>query len=216
MTVKFESYRPPAALPIRQRDLSRCPDRQGHRRPTDLGGAVATLAAVLLKIPCRSAGQRRASRQSASSSSIWHPDQIWPLSSRRFDHHPGECHGAAGRRPMLDQTSALVDSIPTQKISPLLDESHKALGGADTTWDRCSTRRPPHSRCRRCGPADAHPDRRQPAAARRSGAIRRRHPHLVAQPGRGDRQVAADDQQWRTILRDGPGAADERPGCSTR
>ena len=44
--------------------------------------------------------------------------------------------------PMLDQLSTLVDSIPKDRISELLDESFKAFNGAGPDFSRWSTPRP--------------------------------------------------------------------------
>ena len=112
--------------------------------------------------------------------------------------------------PMLDQMSALVDSIPTQKIAPLLDESHKALGGAGydlgSLFDSASTlSRDANGVAQQMRTLIEDSRPLLDGQAQSADAIRTWSHSLAGVTG----QVAADDQQWRTILRDGPGAADE-------
>lgn len=112
--------------------------------------------------------------------------------------------------PMLDQMSALVQSIPSGQLGGLLDESYKALNG--TGYDLGSLF-----------------DSSAQLAADLNGVgdnaralIDDSRPLLDGQAGSVDairtwarslagitQQVAADDSQVRTILRTGSGAADE-------
>ena len=112
--------------------------------------------------------------------------------------------------PMLDQMSALVDSIPTGKLSGLLDESFKALNGtgndlgalfdasgrlaaglaetADTTRDLIEDSRPLLD-----------------GQAEKADTIRA----WAADMAGITEQIATRDPEVRTILRTGVGAADE-------
>ena len=112
--------------------------------------------------------------------------------------------------PMLDQMSALVDSIPKDRIGPLLDESFKAFGGAGddfgTLLDSAST-------LSRDGNAVADrtraliDDGREllDGQAQSVDAIRTWSRSLAGVTG----QLSANDPQWRSLLHTGPGAADE-------
>ena len=99
--------------------------------------------------------------------------------------------------PMLDQVSTLVDSIPEDRISDLLDESFKAFNGAGPDFGSLIdsgatlTERPQ----RRLRP-DARADRRQWAAAGFAGRDHRLDPDVGAQPRR-----ASPGSSRRTIRR---------------
>ncbi len=113
--------------------------------------------------------------------------------------------------PMLDQVSKLVDSIPEDRLSDLLDESFKALQRCRRRLPvRCSTRRPTMTDDLN-GVSDQTPraDRRQWAAAGFAGRDHRRDPDVGAQPGRrhragrAERPAIAGDPAARTRLRAG-------------
>lgn len=112
--------------------------------------------------------------------------------------------------PMLDQMSALVDSIPTGTLSGLLDQSYAALNG--TGYELGSLF---DSSARLAADANA-------TGGRMRTLIDDSEPLLDGQAQKADaittwarslagitRQVADDDQAVRTILQTGPGAADE-------
>jgi virulence factor Mce-like protein len=112
--------------------------------------------------------------------------------------------------PMLDQASALIDSVPKDRISELLDESYKALNGAaydlGSLLDSSSTV---------IGDANS-------AAEQTRSLIDDSGPLLEGQAQSADSlrlwarslagvtgQLANNDPQLRTLLATGPGAADE-------
>lgn len=112
--------------------------------------------------------------------------------------------------PMLDQMSALVDSIPTGTLSGLLDESYVALNGSGYELGSLFD-----SSARLAADADSAGDRMR-------NLITDSEPLLDGQAQKADaittwarslagitRQIADDDQAVRTILQTGPGAADE-------
>lgn len=112
--------------------------------------------------------------------------------------------------PMLDQMSALVDSIPTGTLSGLLDESYAALNGSGYELGSLFD-----SSARLAADADSAGDRMR-------NLITDSEPLLDGQAQKADaittwarslagitRQIAGDDQAVRTILQTGPGAADE-------
>lgn len=112
--------------------------------------------------------------------------------------------------PMLDQVSALVDSVPKDKINALLDESFRGLDGAD--YDIGSLL---DSSATIVADADA-------VAAQTRSLIDDSRPLLDGQAQSADsirtwarsvagitEQLAANDPQVRTVLDAGPGAADE-------
>lgn len=112
--------------------------------------------------------------------------------------------------PMLDQMSALVDSIPTGTLSGLLDESYAALNGSGYELGSLFD-----SSARLAADADSTGDRMR-------NLITDSEPLLDGQAQKADaittwarslagitRQIADDDQAVRTILQTGPGAADE-------
>jgi phospholipid/cholesterol/gamma-HCH transport system substrate-binding protein len=112
--------------------------------------------------------------------------------------------------PMLDQLSSLVDSIPKNKLSDLLDDSFKALNGAGYDFgsllDSSSTI---------IGDLNSVSDRARTLVedsgplldtqARTVDSIRSWAHNLAGFTG----QLAANDQQVRTLLQTGPGAVNE-------
>ncbi|KKF01305.1 MCE family protein [Mycolicibacterium obuense] len=112
--------------------------------------------------------------------------------------------------PMLDQVSALIGSIPKDKISPLLDETFTAFNGTGPDVGSLLD-----SSSRLIGDANAHADQARAliddsaplldGQAESVDAIRTWARSLEGITG----QVAANDPQVRTLLSTGPGAADE-------
>lgn len=112
--------------------------------------------------------------------------------------------------PMLDQVSALLKSIPKDRIPDLLDESFKALNG---TADNLATLADSASRLSadfnksgdqaRTLIEDSRPLLDGQLAS--TDSIRTWARSLAGITG----QLVTDDPQWRAILRNGPGAADE-------
>lgn len=112
--------------------------------------------------------------------------------------------------PMLDQVSAMVGSIPKDKLSALLDETFKAFNGAGydfqslidsgSTITRDANRIADRTR--------ALVDDSGPfldAQAQTTGATRQWAHNLAGV----SEQLVINDPQLRSVLRDGPGAADE-------
>lgn len=112
--------------------------------------------------------------------------------------------------PMLDQVSALIGSVPKEKISPLLDETFKAFNGSGYDFGSLLD-----SSSRLIGDANA-------AADQSRSLIDDSRPVLDGQAQSIDairtwarslngvtQQVATNDPQVRTLLQQGPGAADE-------
>lgn len=112
--------------------------------------------------------------------------------------------------PMLDQVSALIDSIPKDKISGLLDESFKAFDGAGYDFGSLVD-----SSAKIVGDGNAIADKTRAliddsaplldGQAQSADAIRSWARSVAGITG----QLEADDAQMRTILETGPGAADE-------
>jgi len=112
--------------------------------------------------------------------------------------------------PMLDQVSALVDSIPREKIGELLDDSYQGLNG--TAYDLGSLL---DSAATIVGDGNAVADRTRTliadsrplldGQAQTADAIRTWARSVAGITG----QLEADDAQVRTLLEVGPGAADE-------
>ncbi|WP_094286465.1 MCE family protein [Mycobacterium lehmannii] len=112
--------------------------------------------------------------------------------------------------PMLDQVSALIDSIPKDKISGLLDESFKALDGAGYDFGSLMD-----SSAKIVGDGNAIADKTRAliddsrplldGQAQSADAIRSWARSVAGITG----QLEADDAQMRTILETGPGAANE-------
>ena len=112
--------------------------------------------------------------------------------------------------PMLDQVSALLKSIPKDRIPDLLEESFKALNGtadnlaalADST-SRLSADFNSSGQQARTLIEDSRPLLDGQLAS--TDSIRTWARSLAGITG----QLVTDDPQWRAILRNGPGAADE-------
>jgi len=112
--------------------------------------------------------------------------------------------------PMLDQVSALVNSLPKNKIGQLLDESFEAFNGAGYDLGSLSD-----SASRISADANSVVDRTRAltedarplldAQAQTTDSIRR-WAHSLA--GISD-VLVKDDSRFRTILQDGPGALNE-------
>ncbi|MEH3140575.1 MAG: MlaD family protein [Mycobacterium kyogaense] len=112
--------------------------------------------------------------------------------------------------PMLDQVSALIGSVPKDKISPLLDETFTAFNGTGPDIGSLLD-----SSSQLIGDANAHADQTKAliddsaplldGQAESADAIRTWARSLAGITG----QVASNDPQIRTLLSTGPGAADE-------
>jgi ABC-type transporter Mla subunit MlaD len=119
--------------------------------------------------------------------------------------------------PMLDQVSALIDSVPKDKISGLLDESYKGLKGSGyelgSLFDSSSTL---------IGDMNSAADQSRPliddsrplldGRAESSDAIRT-WAHSMAGI---TEQVVANDPLVRNLLQTGPVPPTRRRVCSTR
>lgn len=112
--------------------------------------------------------------------------------------------------PMLDQVSALLDSVPRDKINGLLDETFKGLSGA--AYDLGSLA---DSSATVVGDANAVADRTR-ALIEDSGPLLEGQAQTADQLRTWARslagvtgQVATNDPQVRTLLETGPGAANE-------
>ncbi|WP_396918283.1 MCE family protein [Mycolicibacterium sp.] len=112
--------------------------------------------------------------------------------------------------PMLDQLSALVDTIPKDSLSRLLDESYNAFNG--TGYDFGSL----------LDSASTITDDANKVSDRTRGLIDDSGPFLDAQAQTGDSirtwaaslagitgQMVTDDAQFRSVLQNGPGFAQE-------
>ena len=94
--------------------------------------------------------------------------------------------------PMLDQVSALVDSLPQDNLGRLLDESFKAFNGAGYDFGSLLDSSAKISgRSQRRRRSDPEARRRQWSAAGLAGAERRLHQAVGAQPGRDNRTVGS-------------------------
>lgn len=112
--------------------------------------------------------------------------------------------------PMLDQTAKLIGSIPKQKLSELVDRSFTGLNGSG--YDLGSLF---DSSARLAADADRVSDRTGTlledsaplldSQAQTADSIRRWAHGLAGV----SQQLVTDDAQFRTVLRDGPGAANE-------
>lgn len=115
--------------------------------------------------------------------------------------------------PMLDKVSALVDSIPKDKISDLLDESFKAFNGAGYDFQSLLD-----SASKISSSANGVSDQMRSlmddsvpllnSQAQTTDAIRTWSRSLAGVTG----QVVADDPQLRTLIQRGPGFAQEVTG----
>ena len=112
--------------------------------------------------------------------------------------------------PLLDQTSALLQSIPKDKLGALVDESFKAFNGAgydlgsliDSSAKLAGSANDVRDQTRKLV-EDASPLMDSQAAT--TGDLRTWARSLAAVT----RQLSDDDQQWRTIVHDGPGTVNE-------
>ena len=112
--------------------------------------------------------------------------------------------------PVLDQTSALINSIPKGKLSTLLDESFKAFNGAGYDFQSLFD-----SSAKLSGDLNGVADRTRTltedtgpfldAQAQTADSIRTWARSLAGVTG----QLAKDDSEFRTLLERGPGAFDE-------
>ncbi|MFM9035471.1 MAG: MCE family protein [Mycobacterium sp.] len=112
--------------------------------------------------------------------------------------------------PMLDQVSALLDSIPKEKLSKLLDEAFKGLNGSGDELAALlnSVSTVAHDFDAVGDRARALVDDSRPlldAQAASSEALRVWTRSLAGVTG----QLNANDPQLRTVLQNGPGALDE-------
>jgi virulence factor Mce-like protein len=112
--------------------------------------------------------------------------------------------------PMLDQLSTLIKTIPRDKLSQLLDESHKAFNdsGYDLGSLIDSSSRISHDLNATADLSAALIEDAAPlldSQAQSTDALRLWAHSLTGITG----QVVDDDPQVRTLLRDGPAAADE-------
>lgn len=161
--------------------------------PADLHAAVLSVSAV---------GEQYVDLQPRNDSGPYlHDGSVIPASNTSIPQAVG---------PMLDQVSSLMASIPKDKISPLLDETFKAFNGSGNDMGSLLD-----SSSRLIAEANAASD--QARALIDDGA-----PLLDGQAESVDairtwarsmagitKQVADDDQHVRTLLKDGPGTADE-------
>jgi virulence factor Mce-like protein len=112
--------------------------------------------------------------------------------------------------PLLDQTSALIKSIPKERLSALLNESYLALGGAGDDLallvDSAATISGAMSDTR-----EQTVDLLQDSVPLLNAQEESRESLRVWSRSLADitGTMVASDGQWRTILRDGPGAANE-------
>ena len=112
--------------------------------------------------------------------------------------------------PMLDQTSALINSIPKNKLGALLDESFRAFNGSGYDLGSLldSTSRVAGDANSISEPTRMLTDDSVPvldSLAETAGSTRRWARGLAGVT----EQIANDDQQIRTLLRTGPEAANE-------
>ena len=161
--------------------------------PADLHAAVLSVSAV---------GEQYVDLQPRNDSGPYlHDGSVIPASNASIPQAVG---------PMLDQVSSLMGSIPKDKISPLLDETFKAFNGTGNDMGALLD-----SSSRLISEANAASD--QSRALIDDGA-----PLLDGQAESVDairtwarsmagitKQVADDDHHVRTLLKDGPGTADE-------
>ena len=112
--------------------------------------------------------------------------------------------------PMLDQVSALVGSIPTEKISPLLDETYRAFNGSGYDFGSLLD-----SSSRLIGAVNDVADQTR-SLIDDSGLLLDGQAQSVDAIGTWARslrgigeQLEANDPQVRNLLQQGPGAADE-------
>ena len=113
--------------------------------------------------------------------------------------------------PMLDQVSTLINSIPKDKLSGLIDESFNAFNGAG--YDLGSLFDSSSQDLRRSQQSRRPVDRRSSKTPGRCWIRRRRRPDALRTWARSlagvTGQVVANDPQVRTLLQEGPPAANE-------
>ncbi|MGX9673549.1 MCE family protein [Mycobacterium sp. HM-7] len=166
---------------------------QASKIPTDLHAAVLSVSAV---------GEQYVDLQPHSEVGPYlHDGAVIPASKTSIPQAVG---------PMLDQASALINSIPKDKISPLLDETFKAFNGSG--YDAGSLL---DSSSKLIADANSVSDQSRaliddsrPLLDGQSQSVDaiRTWAHSVAGI---TRQLVQNDPQVRTLLKDGPGAADE-------
>ena len=111
---------------------------------------------------------------------------------------------------MLDQVSKLVNSIPGDRISDLLDETFKAFNGAGPDFQSLLDSASKITRTSTASGSDAVADRRQWPTAGFAGRDRRLDPDVGAQPGRRSPSSSRrTTREFRAILQKGPGFAEE-------
>lgn len=165
----------------------------GARIPADLHAAVLSVSAV---------GEQYVDLQPHNEARPYlHDGSVIPASRTSIPQAVG---------PMLDQASALINSIPKDKISPLLDETFKAFNGSG--YDAGSLL---DSSSKLIADANSVSDQSRAliddsrplldGQAESVDAIRT-WAHSVAGISR---QLVQNDPQVRTLLKEGPGAADE-------
>lgn len=161
--------------------------------PADLHAAVLSVSAV---------GEQYVDLQPRNDAGPYlHDGSVIPASNTSIPQAVG---------PMLDQVSSLMNSIPKDKISPLLDETFKGFNGSGPDMGALLD-----SSSRLISEANAASDQSR-------ALIDDSAPLLDGQAESVDairtwarsmagitKQVADDDQHVRTLLKEGPGAADE-------
>lgn len=163
------------------------------RIPVDLHAAVLSVSAV---------GEQYVDLQPRNDTGPYLQDgSIIPVANTSIPQAVG---------PMLDQVSALIGSVPKEKISPLLDETFQAFNGSG--YDIGSLL---DSSSKLIADANASADQTR-------ALIDDSRPLLDGQAESVDairtwargiagitKQLATNDPQLRTVLAEGPGAADE-------
>ncbi len=179
--------------PTRTGAVARLSLQTSPRIPADLRAAVLSVSAV---------GEQYVDLQPLTPAGPYlHDGSVIPVANTSIPQAVG---------PMLDQVSALVDSVPKTKISGLLDETFRAFNGSGYDFGSLLD-----SSSRLIGDMNA-------SAERSRALIDDSAPLLDGQAQSGDairtwarglagisQQLVTDDPQTRTLLRTGPGAADE-------
>ncbi|MCV7224440.1 MCE family protein [Mycolicibacterium komossense] len=161
--------------------------------PADLHAAVLSVSAV---------GEQYVDLQPSSAAGPYlHDGSVIPVKNTSIPQAVG---------PLLDQVSALIGSVPKEKISPLLDETFKSFNGSGYDFGSLLD-----SSSRLIGDANAAADQTRSliddsaplldGQAQSIAAIRTWARSL----GGVSEQLATNDPQVRTLLKQGPGAADE-------
>jgi virulence factor Mce-like protein len=163
------------------------------RIPADLHAAVLSVSAV---------GEQYVDLQPSNGAGPYlHDGSVIPVKNTSIPQAVG---------PMLDQVSALIGSVPKEKISPLLDETFKGFNGSGYDFGSLLD-----SSSRLIGDANAASDQSRSliddsaplldGQAQSIDAIRTWARSL----GGVSKQLVTNDRQVRTLLQQGPGAADE-------